>query len=346
MTKLVLKNYLLSTDVFINNKYLDEYIDLILNNTNIKHKGYCENHHVLPAVYYKHLYNCKKRYQSDSYAKKDKNNFIVKLLYKDHCKAHWLLYFCTKDYMKQANEAAVRYISSVYLKLTGKEKHKFDFMQEDFDLLQNYMNDIIVDKESRYWTPEEIIYLQENYTGYGAGPRCAKYLNRSLCEVNSKARLLGLRSSILKWTIEELNILKEYYPIEGTKVYKRLPNHSEAACKAQAVKLQIKTKNHYWSEAEIKVLKDNFSKLGPAGCSKLLNRNKCECKHKAQRLNLVYNGPRKNIWTKERLDLLYNNLDLSIYKLKDILNLSYGCISKKLKEIKDGKNNETRESKD
>ena len=52
--------------------------------------------------------------------------------------------------MKQANEAAVRYISGIYLKLTGKEKHKFDFTQEDFDLPQNYMNDIIVDKESRY----------------------------------------------------------------------------------------------------------------------------------------------------------------------------------------------------
>ena len=260
MTKLALKNYLLSTNVFINNKYLNEYLDLILNNTNIKHKGYYENHHVLPVVYYKHLYNCKKRYQSNSYAKKDKNNFIVKLLYKDHCKAHWLLYFCTKDYMKQANEAAVRYISGVYLKLTGKEKHKFDFMQEDFDLLQSYMNNIMTDKESRYWMPEEIIYLQENYNGYGAGPRCAKYLNRTLKEVNHKARLLGLAKNCPNWTEEEISLIRQYYPIEGDMVYKRIPAHTRDACRAYAKKLNLRSLEHYWTEKEKEILFLNQNK--------------------------------------------------------------------------------------
>ena len=40
----------------------------------------------------------------------------------------------------------------MYKKLTGKEKHKFDFVQYDFELLQTYMNDIIQDKDSKYWS--------------------------------------------------------------------------------------------------------------------------------------------------------------------------------------------------
>ena len=254
MKKFELKSYLLSTNVFIDNDYLDQYINLIEANKNLIFEGYFEKHHILPVAYYKYIYNCKSRYESEKYAKKDKNNFIVKLLYKDHCKAHWLLYFCTKDYMKQANEAAVRYISGVYLKLTGKEKHKFDFIQEDFDLLQNYMNDIIVNKESRYWTPEEIIYLQENYNGYGAGLQCAKYLNRTLKEVNNKARLLGLAKNCPNWTEEEIGLIRQYYPIEGDMVYKRIPAHTRAACRACAKKLSLRSLEHYWTEKEKEIL--------------------------------------------------------------------------------------------
>ena len=147
--------------------------------------------------------------------------------------------------MKQANEAAVRYISEMYTKLTEIEKHKFDFVQEDFDLLQNYMNDIVNDEDSRYWSQNEIDYLLNNYKGYGSGPICAKYLNRSLMEVNHKAKTLKLTKNCPNWSEEDENILKQYYPMEGDQVYKRIQSHSRAACRRHALKLGLKTKNHY-----------------------------------------------------------------------------------------------------
>ena len=166
ITKNELKQKLLNTGLFLNNKYLDEYLNLMLkNNTNI---GYVEKHHILQRSYFK-----KNKLPVDN---SDSN--IVNLSYCDHCKAHWLLYFCTVDYLKKANAHSVRYIVEMYKVLTGKDKNKFDFVDEDFQVLQNYMLTIINDKDSRYWTEIEIAYLKENYYGYGAGPKCAKYLNK------------------------------------------------------------------------------------------------------------------------------------------------------------------------
>ena len=42
------------------------------------------------------------------------------------------------------------YIVELYKVLTGKDKNKFDFVDEDFQLLQNYMLTIINDEDSRY----------------------------------------------------------------------------------------------------------------------------------------------------------------------------------------------------
>ena len=88
MEKLKLKNYLLSTNVFIDNDYLDIYINLINNYQVNVSNNYCEKHHILPVAYYKHFYNCKTRFEAEKYANNDKNNILVNLLYKDHCKAH------------------------------------------------------------------------------------------------------------------------------------------------------------------------------------------------------------------------------------------------------------------
>ena len=80
-----LKETLLGTRLFIDNNYLTDYINLVLNPTSAS--NYTENHHVIQVAYYKHLYNCN-RERAEKYADADPNNFIVQLNYKDHCKAH------------------------------------------------------------------------------------------------------------------------------------------------------------------------------------------------------------------------------------------------------------------
>ena len=322
--KNVLKQKLLNTGLFLDNEYLDEYINLVLsNNITI---GYTEKHHILQRNYFK-----KSGLPVDS----SPDNLIT-LSYCDHCKAHWLLYFCTTGYLKKANEASIRYIVEMYKVLTGKDRNKFEFNDSDFQLLQSYMTSIVNDENSRYWTEAEVDYLKKNYCGYGTGPKCAKYLNKPIKLVNEKARLLGLSNNCPDWTEAEIEILYKYYPIEGDKVYLRIPLHSKDACRGKAKQLKIRTKNHYWTPDEISILKLNFSLVGPTGCSKLLNRNKTECKHKADRLGLIYTNNPQKVWTDEKLKLLLENKDAGISKLIQILGLSRGCIYKKLKEISNG----------
>jgi hypothetical protein len=52
-----LKNYLIEIG-FINNNYLDEYVDLIIN-YKLTDDGYVEVHHTIPIAYYYDKYNCK-----------------------------------------------------------------------------------------------------------------------------------------------------------------------------------------------------------------------------------------------------------------------------------------------
>lgn len=319
--KNVLKQKLLNTGLFLDNEYLDEYINLVLsNNITI---GYTEKHHILQRNYFK---------KSGLPLDNSPDNLIT-LSYCDHCKAHWLLYFCTTGYLKKANEASIRYIVEMYKVLTGKDRNKFEFNDYDFQLLQSYMTSIVNDENSRYWTEAEVDYLKKNYCGYGTGPKCAKYLNKPINLVNEKARLLGLSKNCPDWTEAEIEILYKYYPIEGDKVYLRIPLHSKDACRGKAKQLKIRTKNHYWTPDEISILKLNFPLVGPTGCSKLLNRNKTECKHKADRLGLIYTNNPQKVWTDEKLKLLLENKDAGISKLIQILGISRGCIYKKLKEI-------------
>ena len=319
--KNVLKQKLLNTGLFLDNEYLDEYINLVLsNNITI---GYTEKHHILQRNYFK---------KSGLPVDNSPDNLIT-LSYCDHCKAHWLLYFCTTGYLKKANEASIRYIVEMYKVLTGKDRNKFEFNDSDFQLLQSYMTSIVNDENSRYWTEAEVDYLKKNYCGYGTGPKCAKYLNKPINLVNEKAHLLGLSKNCPDWTEAEIEILYKYYPIEGDKVYLRIPLHSKDACRGKAKQLKIRTKNHYWTPDEISILKLNFPLVGPTGCSKLLNRNKTECKHKADRLGLIYTNNPQKVWTDEKLKLLLENKDAGISKLIQILGISRGCIYKKLKEI-------------
>ena len=322
--KNVLKQKLLNTGLFLDNEYLDEYINLVLSN-NIT-VGYTEKHHILQRNYFK---------KSGLPVDNSPDNLIT-LSYCDHCKAHWLLYFCTTGYLKKANEASIRYIVEMYKVLTGKDRNKFEFNDYDFQLLQSYMTSIVNDENSRYWTEAEVDYLKKNYCGYGTGPKCAKYLNKPINLVNEKARLLGLSKNCPDWTEAEIEILYKYYPIEGDKVYLRIPLHSKDACRGKAKQLKIRTKNHYWTPDEISILKLNFPLAGPTGCSKLLNRNKTECKHKADRLGLIYTNNPQKVWTDEKLKLLLENKDAGISKLIQILGISRGCIYKKLKEISNG----------
>ena len=286
-----LKEALLSTNLFIDNDYLTEYLKLVTGY--LKPEGYTEKHHVIQVAYYKHLHKCT-REQAECYAEADPNNYVIQLSYKDHCKAHWLLYFCTTGYLKQGNEKAVKYIVGVYKKLTSKEKPVLEFNDEDFALLQEYMNSIKADPESRYYLEEEAQILRQYYPEFGIDYCMQFFPNRSRCAVLHFAHKLQLKRTNVFWTKEEEEFLRINYPLYGIKYCMENLDRTRlmVKCKANYMGLKVVNLSKYnrqWTEEELAILKNNYEQFGLDYCVELIpSREKTAIAKKASDLGLHY----------------------------------------------------------
>lgn len=104
---LKIKEVLLTYD-FIDNQYLDEYIELILNNygTPLK-KGCTQKHHVIPvSCYFKDSFDfTSHRKEALQLASNDPNNYQVNLDYAAHLKAHYLLCRCSHNIIQIIHNA-------------------------------------------------------------------------------------------------------------------------------------------------------------------------------------------------------------------------------------------------
>lgn len=88
MTREEIKTKILKTNCFIDNEYLDKYVDLIINNLDKQFvKFECDRHHIIPKNYYR-----KFKLRIDN----SKDNIVV-LTHKDHLLAHYYLYNCSLD---------------------------------------------------------------------------------------------------------------------------------------------------------------------------------------------------------------------------------------------------------
>lgn len=295
-----LKEALLNTNLFIDNSYLTDYIELVSNPSSID--GYTERHHVIQVAYYKHLYNCG-REQAERYADSDPNNFVVQLSYKDHCRAHWLLYFCTTDYLKRGNEAAVRYILEVYKKLTSKSKSAWEFNEKDFELLQEYMNSIVADPESRYYTEAEEEILRQYYPEFGLDYCMQFFPNRSKDSVARYAHKLQLKRTNVFWTPEEEEFLRINYPLYGIKYCMEKLGRTRLMVKCKAnymglVVVNLSKYNRLWTEEELNILKNNYEQFGIEWCTERLpNREKTAVAKKASDLGLHH----QRVYKKEKV---------------------------------------------
>lgn len=119
-----LKQKMLNTNNFIDNEYLDLYINLILKNEYtpvIKFKT--QRHHILPRSFFK----------LNNLPLDDSNSNVVNLFYKDHVLAHYYLSLCTFDKLKYANQNAIYHVlgNSNYLKNPNYDVEKALLMNLD-----------------------------------------------------------------------------------------------------------------------------------------------------------------------------------------------------------------------
>lgn len=111
---LEIKKALLNTGFVEDNQYLDEYVELVVNNlTTTKVKGVTQEHHIIPIFCYapesinstdrvgRYSYTAesnKRRRELLKLADMDPHNKRLHLNYSDHIKAHILLTKCGKTY--------------------------------------------------------------------------------------------------------------------------------------------------------------------------------------------------------------------------------------------------------
>ena len=273
-----LKHYLLNNfEGFVDNESFIEYLTFIAErqSSEVFTLEYYEKHHVIPVSCYKLKYGCKNRQEALKYANADLNNFIVALSYKDHCKAHYLLYFSTEGSLQQLMATPLDKLLKVlkpsdsgYLRCLRNKQVLLKLTDEDFEQLQNYKNQMYNNKESIYWTKAEEDIIRQNYGKVSLA--CLQKLlpNRSIDAIRDHAtKRLQLRVS-KEWTEEELEILYTYYASEGSKITNRLPNRKWRAITTQACLLGIHTKN-YWTEEEIQILIEYYPKEAGKVQSKL-----------------------------------------------------------------------------
>lgn len=90
------------------------------------------------------------------------------------------------------------------------------------------------------------------------------YKSKESCK--TRCRELDINHPIYRpthfWSNQEDNILKEYYPLEGREVYKRLPGRTMTSCRARASWLGLIVVTHWWSPEEDNIIKENYPKYG------------------------------------------------------------------------------------
>ena len=104
-----------------------------------------------------------------------------------------------------------------------------------------------------------------------------------------------------KWTEEENVVLREWYPIEGSKVADRLEGRTRGAAQSQARRLGLKSPNGLWTEEENEILRKNYSLEGTKVKEWLERRTKGAIKTQARKLGLK--AP-DDIWTEEENEIL------------------------------------------
>ena len=131
-----LKETLLSLDGFVNNQYLDKYVQLVERNMRTPTRGGLTNrHHIIPKAYF-----------NINGLKVDNNpTNLVTLNYREHNLAHYYLCLCTKGKLLFANELALECLKS--RKRLGEQNRQ---LIENLPLYNIIYKDYISKKKRNY----------------------------------------------------------------------------------------------------------------------------------------------------------------------------------------------------
>lgn len=193
--------------------------------------------------------------------------------------------------------------------------------------------DKLLNADFKDFSKEEIDIIREYYVNGGA-KECQKYLpNRSLKSIIHQANVNKI--SINKsWTKDEIELLKQYYPIEGENCVKRFPNRTVHSIKGKAKCLHIQAiRKTPYTEKELDIIRKYYPIEGEKCAVRLPGRNpKCIAK-KASNLKIA--GPKNTAWTKDEIELLKQYYPkYGIQYCMELLHKSYSQITNKVSRLK------------
>ena len=262
----MLKDYLLSLGCFIDNKYLDEYLDFIEQPFILS--DYSEYHHIIPVSFYINDYSVD-RHITETIALQDPNNRLVKLSYSDHFYAHWLLYNCTTGKVKAASAKAL-------LAMSGNQDILKLSKLNILEIKQQIKKD-----SSYYWSADEDSQLAELYANNVTADVIAEKLNKTVSATKTRISRLCLSNRI--WTNQEIEWLKQNYK-RGKSFCAKYLNRSELSIEHKITRLRVSSRQ--WTAQDVGWLKANYKKYTKEELAAYLNRSVSSIYSKLARLGL------------------------------------------------------------
>ena len=89
------------------------------------------------------------------------------------------------------------------------------------------------------WKEKDKKFLIDNYNVLSI-KEIANKLNRTEISVHGMIHKLNINNIYRFWNKDEIEILKKYYPLEGSKIAERLPYKTEKQCLSKAYELKVK----------------------------------------------------------------------------------------------------------
>ena len=180
---------------------------------------------------------------------KDSKNIYVGV--EKHKSGNYKAYICVNKQriylgVFQTIEEAIKVRTDAELKYFGEYRNSnLDELIKDINY-QSVTPKKIKGNSSKKWTTEEMDVLEKYYPIEGSD--CVKRLpQKTKKQISNQARRHNIKYIKRKtnttysiWTEDEVNTLKQWYPIEGVSCAKRFNNRSEKSIAAKAFSLKLK----------------------------------------------------------------------------------------------------------
>lgn len=182
--------------------------------------------------------------------------------------------------------------------------------------------------QRRQWSKEEDEICRKYYPSEGSSVSLRlPGRTRQACVL--RARYLGVSCNKEvrykkrnRWTQEEIEILKKYYPEEGARVVKRLPNRTATNCTSKASELKIRSigakKEHArWTKEDDEILHKYFPIEGEACFTRFPYRTYRACQARARNSGLT----KRHIllWSEEEDKILRENYPVMKTRVTELL---------------------------